>query len=67
MAGLWYREALESEPPWCYIPHNSQRVSNFEQSAARQSVILAQIAKKELLILGNELIVISGNELIAAA
>ena len=42
-------------------------MSNFEQSAARQSVILAQIAKKELLILGNELIVISGNELIAAA
>jgi hypothetical protein len=42
-------------------------VSNFEQSAARQSVILAQTAKKELLILGNELIVISGNELIAAA
>jgi hypothetical protein len=42
-------------------------VSNFEQSAARQSVILVQTAKKELFISGNELIVISGNELIAAA
>jgi hypothetical protein len=42
-------------------------VSNFEQSAARQSVILAQTAKKELLISGNELIVILVNELIVAA